>query len=180
MVTKEIKHYLSEAQMNPYSDIQNKLVEIFEANKNDLGINRVYSIIPLFLDADLYPIVTITKQTQSDISLVTTGVNVRRKIIFDIWLQMLEIDKNTFEKIKDPKEGIERIQRLENQCNEISWKISELLETKRGLQGTVLESIITGVDFRPRQRTSLSQSIVMGTVWSLQVETKNEQRNLGE
>lgn len=160
---------------NPYQDIQDKIVELLNSKKAELGINKVYSIIPLFLDSSLYPIITVTKQTQADVNLVATGVQVRRKIIFDIWLQILEIDRNIFEKIKT---DTDKLQQLEKQNNTIAWKISELLETNRGLGGEVLESIITGVDFRPRQKTTLSQSITIGTVWSLQVETKNLQRTL--
>ncbi|MEW6096262.1 MAG: hypothetical protein AB1567_07025, partial [bacterium] len=128
---------------NPYQDIQDKLVELIDSNKTTLGINKVYSIIPLFLDSSLYPIVTVTKQTQADVNLVTTGVQVRRKIIFDIWLQILEIDRNIFEKIKT---HTDKLQQLEKQNNDIAWKVSELLETNRGLGGEVLESVITGVD----------------------------------
>ncbi|MFZ5987189.1 MAG: hypothetical protein ACOYWZ_08730 [Bacillota bacterium] len=143
-----------------YKEFRLKIRDLLEANKSTIGVNGVYSPLPPFIPKDQYPLVAILLNRATKEQPETTGGVFRPFISATLWIQIIEISRNSVDGIR---ENMEYCNQLQEQAEDITEKIVALLRERRSLEGICTESSILEVNFQWRPSLFAQGALVVGS-----------------
>ena len=144
-----------------YKSFRLKVKEIIEAEKTSIGLKAVYSPLPPFVPIDKYPLVAIQINRQFAEGPAITGGVFRPELIVNVWIQIMEIERNSIEKLRENPDICSRIQ---DDIDDITWKTAEVLRKNRSLLSEAVETNIRGIDMIWKPSLYVAGAIVAGSV----------------